>query len=175
MSKYIIIVVALLALTGKSPAEALPTTTTIIDGYGTQQIFELADTAASATINVTIAVTKKLIAAGEQYCAEHPNRWPTPAIRATAFAGRFLARVVGCFGHVTPRQNKEPFPGDVAQGRLVRVAGVDVVQRTPGGEGDAFHAEAVDVGRALGEGELPGRETRRGCGRRPQGLLPGRG
>lgn len=74
MSKYIIIVVALLALTGKSPAEALPTTTTIIDGYGTQQIFELADTAASATINVTIAVTKKLIAAGEQYCAEHPNR-----------------------------------------------------------------------------------------------------
>ncbi len=74
MSKYIVIIVALLALTGKSPAAALPNATAIVDGMGVQQIFELADTAASATINVSIAVTKKLIEAGNKYCDEHPNR-----------------------------------------------------------------------------------------------------
>lgn len=74
MSKYIVIIVALMALTGKTPTEALPTTTAVIDGHGIQEIFALADTAASATINVAIVVTKKLVAAGEKYCEDHPNR-----------------------------------------------------------------------------------------------------
>lgn len=71
MSKYIIIIAALMALTGKTPAEALPNTTAIVDGQNVQQVFSLVDQVATQTIAVTIIVVKKTIAAAEIWCANH--------------------------------------------------------------------------------------------------------
>lgn len=71
MSKYIVIIAALMAITGKSPAEALPSTAAVIDGQNTQQVFALVDQIATQTIAVSIIVVKKTVAAAEIWCANH--------------------------------------------------------------------------------------------------------